>query len=87
MGEPAIARSNLSPFYIPFIKTIVNNLDFFSYHIYVSGTTSTSDTNVYKATDSIGNYTKKIDEAVKQAGPSRSIPISLDEHNSRVVLN
>jgi xylan 1,4-beta-xylosidase len=81
VGGPAIARSDLSPFYVPFIKATVDNLDFFSYHIYVSGSASTSDANVYKATDTIGNYTKRIAEAVQQASPNRAIPIFMDEHN------
>jgi len=81
VGGPAIARSDLSPFYIPFIKGTVNNLDFFTYHVYATGSSSTSDADVYGKTNSIGNFTRKIVQALKDNSPNRHIPAFLDEYN------
>ena len=81
IGGPAIARADLQPFYLPFIKGTVSNLDFFTYHFYATGSASTSDTNVYNGTNDIANYTKSIVQALNNASPNRYIPAMLDEFN------
>lgn len=80
-GGPGIARSDLKPFYVPFIQGTVNNLDFFTYHFYPSGSASTSDQDVYDATNSIGNRTASMVEALQTASPNRPIPVFLGEYN------
>lgn len=81
VGGPAIARADLQPFYVPFIRGTVRNLDFFTYHFYATGSASTSDSNVYNSTQAIANYTKSIVQALKNASPNRHIPAMLDEYN------
>lgn len=81
VGGPSIARSDLQPFYVPFIKGTINNLDFFTYHYYATGSASTPDEDVYKAAETIGARTKTMMETLKSASPRRSIPIMLTEYN------
>ncbi|GAB1543217.1 hypothetical protein NUACC21_58910 [Scytonema sp. NUACC21] len=81
VGGPSIARSDLTPFYQKFIEGTVENLDFFTYHYYASGSTSTPDAKVFNASNSIGDYTKKIVETLKKASPNREIPAILGEYN------
>ena len=81
IGGPAIARTDLQPFYVPFIKGTVNNLDFFTYHFYATGSASTSDTEVYNVANAIADYTKSIVQALNDASPNRYIPAMLDEYN------
>ena len=81
VGGPALARADLQPFYIPFIQGTVNNLDFFTYHVYATGSASTPDADVYKSTEVIGSHTASIVQALKNASPNRYIPAMLDEYN------
>lgn len=81
IGGPAIARPDLQPFYVPFIKGTSDHLDFFTYHYYASGSASTADQDVFNATRFIGGYTKTIVEALKAASPNRTIPAMLGEYN------
>jgi hypothetical protein len=81
VGGPGIARPDLQPFYVPFIKRTVNNLDFFTYHFYATGSASTADQDVYNATRAIGDYTNTIVQALKTASPNRTIPAILGEYN------
>lgn len=81
VGGPGLARPDLQPFYVPFIKGTVNNLDFFTYHFYATGSASTADQDVFNATRAIGDYTKTIVQALKTASPNRTIPAMLGEYN------
>lgn len=81
VGGPALARSDLQPFYIPFIKGTVANLDFFTYHFYATGSASTPDPKIYQATQTIASRTETMVNALKAASPKRSIPVMLSEYN------
>ncbi|MBD2101881.1 GH39 family glycosyl hydrolase [Leptolyngbya sp. FACHB-261] len=81
IGGPALSRPDLQPFYSRFINATTQNLDFFSFHAYASGSRDTPDTNVYDGTRSIGRYTKSIVDTLNQASPNRHIPVFLDEYN------
>ncbi len=81
VGAPAIERSDLQPFYVPFIKGTANHLDFFTYHFYATGSASTPDSEIYEATRSIASRTETMVQAVKTAIPNRSIPVILGEYN------
>ena len=81
IGGPALARTDLKPFYVPFIKGVVSKLDFFTYHFYATGSASTSDTEVYNIANYIADYTKSIVQALNDASPNRYIPAMLDEYN------
>lgn len=81
VGGPGIARPDLQPFYVPFIKGTVNNLDFFTYHFYATGSAATADQDVFNATRAIGDYTNTIVQALKTASPNRTIPAMLGEYN------
>ncbi len=81
IGGPAIARSDLEPFYVPFIQGTAKNLDFFTYHYYANGSASTPDSEVFKSPDTVGDYTQKIVQTLKDASPDRYIPAILDEYN------
>jgi xylan 1,4-beta-xylosidase len=81
VGGPGIARPDLQPFYVPFIKGTADHLDFFTYHFYATGSADTPDADIYKSTQSIGDYTGTIVQALKTASPDRPIPAMLDEYN------
>lgn len=81
VGGPGLARSDLQPFYVPFIQGTVDNLDFFTYHYYASGSASTSDQDIYEATNAIGDYTATMVKILKEASPNREIPVMLGEYN------
>ncbi|NEQ29274.1 MAG: hypothetical protein F6K28_62175, partial [Microcoleus sp. SIO2G3] len=81
VGGLAIARPDLAPFYVPFIRGTVEHLDFFSYHAYATGSADTPDAEVYAAIDRIGEFTQHIAQALQQASPDRHIPLFLDEYN------
>ncbi|MBD1821719.1 hypothetical protein H6F51_04295 [Cyanobacteria bacterium FACHB-DQ100] len=81
IGGPAVARPDLQPFYVPFIKGTIDHLDFFTYHYYASGNASTADQDIFNATRFIGGYTKTIVAALKAASPNRTIPAMLGEYN------
>ena len=81
IGGSGTARPDLQPFYVPFIKGVVSNLDFFTYHFYATGSASTSDADVYNVTNVIADYTKLIVQALNDASPNRHIPAVLDEFN------
>ncbi|MUG92030.1 DUF4114 domain-containing protein [Scytonema sp. UIC 10036] len=81
VGGPSVARPDLTPFYEPFIKGTLHNLDFFTYHYYPTGSASTSDEQVFNATNSIGKYTKSIVDTLKKLSPDREIPAMLGEYN------
>lgn len=81
VGGPGIARPDLQPFYVPFIKGTIDHLDFFTYHYYASGSASSADQDIFNATRFIGGYTKSIVEALKTASPDRTIPAILGEYN------
>ncbi len=81
VGGPSIARPDLTPFYEPFIKGTADNLDFFTYHYYPTGSASTPDDQVFNATNSIGKYTKTIVDTLKKISPNRDIPAMLGEYN------
>ncbi|MFL9465757.1 hypothetical protein AB0759_34710, partial [Scytonema tolypothrichoides VB-61278_2] len=81
VGGPSIARPDLTPFYEPFVKGTIDNLDFFTYHYYPTGSASTPDQEVFNATNSIGKYTKSIVDTLKKLSPDREIPAILGEYN------
>jgi hypothetical protein len=81
VGGPSIARPDLVPFYEPFVKGTLENLDFFTYHYYPTGSASTPDAEVFNATNSIGKYTKTIVDTLKKISPNRDIPAMLGEYN------
>jgi hypothetical protein len=81
VGGIGIARPDLQPFYIPFIKGTVNHLDFFTYHFYATGSASTADQDVFNRTREIGDYTNTIVQTLKKASPNRTIPAMLGEYN------
>lgn len=81
VGGPGIARADLQPFYVPFIKGTASNLDFFTYHFYATGSASTADQDVFNATHAIGDYTSTIVQALRTASPNRIIPAMLGEYN------
>lgn len=82
VGGPGLARSDLQPFYVPFIKGTVAHLDFFTYHFYATGSASTTDREIYSsATDAIDSRTKAMVQVLKQASPNRTIPVMLGEYN------
>ena len=80
-GGPSTARADLQPFYIPFIKGTLDNLDFFSYHFYATGDGYTSDAEVYNVANVIADYTKSMVQALNEASPNKHIPVMLDEFN------
>lgn len=81
VGGIGLARPDLQPFYVPFIKGTANHLDFFTYHFYATGSASTSDQDVFQATRAIGDYTRTIVQTLKTASPNRTIPAMLGEYN------
>ncbi|MBW4526104.1 MAG: hypothetical protein KME18_13035 [Phormidium tanganyikae FI6-MK23] len=81
VGGPGIARADLQPFYVPFIKGTVKHLDFFTYHFYATGEAATADQEIFNKTDAIGDYTNTIVQALKAASPNRTIPVMLGEYN------
>jgi Glycosyl hydrolases family 39 len=81
VGGPGIARADLQPFYVPFIKGTVDRLDFFTYHFYATGSADTPDKEVFDATSKVGDYTASIVKVLKEASPRRKIPAMLDEYN------
>ncbi|KYC42470.1 hypothetical protein WA1_21130 [Scytonema hofmannii PCC 7110] len=81
VGGPSIARPDLTPFYEPFIKGTADNLDFFTYHYYPTGSAATPDDQVFNAANSIGKYTKTIVDTLKKISPNRDIPAMLGEYN------
>ncbi|WP_309728951.1 GH39 family glycosyl hydrolase [Chamaesiphon sp. OTE_75_metabat_556] len=81
VGGPGISRSDLQPFYIPFIKGTVDRLDFFTYHFYATGSAATPDKDVFDATSKIGDYTTTIVKALTANSPNRKIPAMLGEYN------
>jgi Glycosyl hydrolases family 39 len=81
VGGPGIARADLQPFYVPFIKGTADRLDFFTYHFYATGSAATSDKEVFDATSKVGDYTASIVKVLKETSPRRKIPAMLDEYN------
>jgi xylan 1,4-beta-xylosidase len=81
VGGIGLARSDLQPFYIPFIKGTITNLDFFTYHFYATGSAATLDSEIYHATQAIESRTASMINALKAASPKRSIPVMLGEYN------
>lgn len=80
-GGPSTARADLQPFYKPFIKGTLDNLDFFSYHFYATGNGYTPDAEVYNVANVIADYTKSMVQALNEASPNKHIPVMLDEFN------
>ncbi len=81
VGGPAAARSDLTPYLRRFVKGARQNLDFFSYHIYASGSAQEPDQSVYDKTERIGAYTKAIVAMLQEESPDRPIPAHLNEYN------
>jgi hypothetical protein len=81
VGGPGIARPDLQPFYVPFIRGTVDNLDFFTYHFYATGSAATPDQEVYNASKAIGDYTATMVQRLQAASPNRHIPVMLGEYN------
>ncbi|MBW4418395.1 MAG: hypothetical protein KME13_04110 [Myxacorys californica WJT36-NPBG1] len=81
VGGPGMARSDLQPFYVPFIQGTKANLDFFTYHHYATGSASTADSEIYDGAMAIGSRTASIVQALKEASPTREIPVMLGEYN------
>lgn len=81
VGAPAIERSDLQPFYVPFIKGTADHLDFFTYHFYATGSASTPDWQIYQATQAIASRTETMVQALKTVIPNRFIPVILGEYN------
>jgi xylan 1,4-beta-xylosidase len=81
VGGPAAARSDLIPYLRRFVRGAKQNLDFFSYHIYASGSAQEPDPSVYDKTKRIGSYTRAIVAMLKEESPDRPIPAHLNEYN------
>jgi hypothetical protein len=81
VGGIGLARPDLQPFYVPFIKGTANYLDFFTYHFYATGSATTSDQDIFQTTRAIGDYTRTIVQTLKTASPKRTIPAMLGEYN------
>lgn len=81
VGGPGIARADLQPFYVPFMQGTVDNLDFFTYHFYATGSASTPDQEVYNSSKAIGDYTATMVQRLQEISPNRKIPVMLGEYN------
>lgn len=80
-GGPALARSDWTDFTRRFVRLTLPNLDFYSYHVYVSGDRNDSDDAIYDGAQGIGSATRAIVDILKEESPKRHIPAFLNEYN------
>lgn len=80
-GGPAVARGDLVEHHRRFVRGTKNNLDFFSFHIYATGSASDSDQKIYDRAVAMGDHVGAIVKMLKKESPQRHIPAHLNEHN------
>jgi len=81
VGGPAMERPDLTPVIRRFVRAAGPHLDFFSYHIYASGSAADSDETIFNHAQGFGDVTQAVAEAVRAEKPGRPIPIFFDEYN------
>jgi xylan 1,4-beta-xylosidase len=81
VGGPAMSVPNLA-YSITFLQNALPKLDFFSFHLYVAGSShNASDAAIYNVNQSLGNYINSVRTALNTKSPDRYIPIWWDEYN------
>lgn len=81
VGGPAMERPDLTPVVRRFVRAAGPHLDFFSYHIYASGSASDADETVFDHAEGFGDVTRAVAEAVRAESHGRPTPIFFDEYN------
>jgi xylan 1,4-beta-xylosidase len=80
-GGPAAARPDYIEPLRAFVKAVLPNLDFFSFHAYASGSTDDSDLTIFEKAKSLGDKVTQIRKMLDEESPSRHIPVDLNEYN------
>ncbi len=81
VGGPAVANSYLIDFHRRFIEGAQQQLDFYSYHLYVSGSAGESDAAIMAKGTAAAGPTREIVKRLRAARPARPIEAILDEFN------
>jgi xylan 1,4-beta-xylosidase len=80
-GGPAAARPDFIDPLRDFVKAVLPNLDFFSFHAYASGSADDSDLSIFEKAKSFGDKVTQIRAMLDEASPARHIPLQLNEYN------
>lgn len=75
-GEPEIM-----PIHQRFAELTLPNLDFFSFHCYITGTEGESDMSVYDRVEVMGEMMRNHREMLDKLSPDRYIEVHLNEYN------
>jgi xylan 1,4-beta-xylosidase len=81
VGGPAVANSYAFDFHRRFIESAKQQLDFYSYHLYVSGSVGESDAGIMAKGTAAAGPTREIVQRLRAASPARPIEAILDEFN------
>ena len=80
-GGPAVARGDLFADFRRFIKGTRQNLDFFSYHAYVSGNAGDPDKRIYDKASLGTGFGSTIRKILDEEIPDRHVGLHFNEYN------
>jgi Glycosyl hydrolases family 39 len=80
-GAPSSTNSYNMDFHKRFIAATAPQLDFYSMHLYITGSRDTADAEVFKAADGPAWPLSAVGGMLKEISPGRKIELWMDEYN------
>lgn len=81
VGGPAVSSITWTDIIKEFAEGTVDNLDFFSCHVYATNDSSLPDERIFNIAASWGQRAKALRDLLDRISPKRTIPISVNEFN------